>query len=144
MIHIIDYSNDKIEEFDGDSVEKCLPYKDKTSVTWINVGNIEDTDTIHAIVDNYYLILEKLEDILLIIPAKTALHRIHFLKRRILSLLRSSWPLREMITNFERSISELIHTSTHEYISDVYNLVIQRIFIRNAGHISFKWQQPNE
>ena len=86
---------------------------------------------IDSIIDNYYVILEtlgeqieRLEDILLINPDKSSLHRIHSLKRKILSLRRSVWPLRELITGFERSESSLIHPSTHEYIRDIYNHTI--------------------
>ncbi len=89
---------------------------------------------IDAIIDNYFVILETLgeevehlEDILLLNPTKAALHKIHSLKRRVLSLRRSVWPLRELLTGFERSESPIIQKSTHEYIRDVYDHAIQII-----------------
>ncbi len=89
---------------------------------------------IDVIIDNYFIILETLgeevetlEDVLLLDPTETALHKIHSLKRRVLSLRRSVWPLRELLTNFERSESQIIQQSTHEYIRDVYDHAIQII-----------------
>ncbi len=233
MIHIIDYSSNTVEETDVSTVEECIPYKDKSSVTWIDIQSIEDEKVIDSIgslfnihpliiedikrigqrpkmeefdtysyfvlrmfsfqndkiqteqvsivmggsyiitfqekpgdvfdplrerirakkfrintrgsdflayslmdviIDNYFVILETLgeevehlEDVLLLNPTKAALHKIHSLKRKVLSLRRSVWPLRELLTNFERSESPLIQRSTHEYIRDVYDHAIQII-----------------
>jgi len=233
MIHIIDYSAEILEELDVSAIEDCIPFRDKPSVTWIDIDSLENADLIDrvgtlfnihpliiedikkpghrpkmeefdsysyfvlrmfslqnnkisieqvsiimgksyiitfqekpgdvfdpireriragkyrinslhsdflayslidSIVDNYYIILEtlgeqveSLEDILLVNPGKSALHKIHFLKRKILSLRRSVWPLRELLTNFERSESALIEKPTHEYIRDIYDHVIQII-----------------
>ena len=233
MIHIIDYSPSTVEEVDVSTIEECIPYKEKSSVTWIDIQNIEDEKVIDSIgslfdihpliiedierigqrpkmeefdtysyfvlrmfsflndkiqteqvsivmgksyiitfqekpgdvfdpirerirakkfrintlgsdflayslidviIDNYFVILETLgeevehlEDVLLLNPTKAALHKIHSLKRKVLSLRRSVWPLRELLTNFERSESPLIQRSTHEYIRDVYDHAIQII-----------------
>jgi len=233
MIHIIDYSAEVLEEHDVLTIEDCIPFREKPSVTWIDIDNLKDTDIIDrvgslfnihpliiedikqpgqrpkmeefdsysyfvlrmfslrndkisieqvsiimgksyiitfqekpgdvfdpirkriragkyrinslhsdflayslidSIIDNYYTILEtlgeqveNLEEILLVNQGKSALHNIHFLKRKILSLRRSVWPLRELLTNFERSESVLIEKPTHEYIRDIYDHVIQII-----------------
>ncbi len=89
---------------------------------------------IDIIIDNYFVILEtfgeeveSLEDVLLLNPTKAALHKIHTLKRKVLFIRRSVWPLRELLTNFERSESPLIFPSTHEYIRDIYDHAIQII-----------------
>ncbi len=233
MIHIIDYTKSSVDETDISSVEECIRFRDKPSVTWIDIQSIKDEkiidsvgsffdihpiiiedikrigqrpkmeeftsynyfvlrmfsfqddkirteqisiimgkgyvitfqerpgdvfdpirerirarkfrintlgpdflaySLIDSIIDNYYVILEtlgeqieKLEDILLINPDKSSLHKIHSLKRKILNLRRSVWPLRELITGFERSESALIQSSTHEYIRDIYDHTIQII-----------------
>ncbi len=233
MIHIIDYSLNTVEEADVSTIKECIQYKDKSSVTWIDIQSIEDEGIIDSIgalfdihpliiedikqigqrpkmeefdtynyfllrmfsfqndkirteqisivmgasyiitfqekpgdvfdplrerirakkfrinalgsdflayslmdiiVDNYFVILEtlgeeveRLEDVLLLNPTKEALHKIHSLKRKVLSLRRSVWPLRELLTNFERSESPFIQKSTHEYIRDLYDHAIQII-----------------
>lgn len=233
MIHIIDYTSNIVEETEVKTINECIPFKKRKSVTWINIESLADRDiidqvgkffSIHPliiedikltgqrpkmeefdtynyfvlrmfsyqnekinteqvsiimgesyiitfqekpgdvfdpirkrirakkyrintlasdflayslidiIIDNYFVILENLgeqvehlEDVLLLDPSKKALHEIHSLKRKVLHLRRAVWPLRELITNFERSESELIESSTHHYIRDIYDHVIQII-----------------
>jgi magnesium transporter len=87
---------------------------------------------IDAIVDNYFMILEKLgetiediEDKLVTIPTAETLRAIHDLKREMIFLRKSVWPLREVISRLERSESALIHKSTCIYLRDVYDHTIQ-------------------
>ncbi|MBN1804420.1 MAG: magnesium/cobalt transporter CorA [Sedimentisphaerales bacterium] len=87
-----------------------------------------------AIVDNYFVILEKLgdkiesmEDELVGDPTQKTLQQIHYLKREMIYLRRSVWPLRELISGMERSESPLIKESTDAYLRDLYDHTIQVI-----------------
>lgn len=89
---------------------------------------------VDAIVDNYFVILEALgdrvellEDDLLLNPSREILQEIHTLKRKMISLRRSVWPLREVINKLDRTESNLIRKSTKIYIRDVYDHTIQVI-----------------
>jgi magnesium transporter len=89
---------------------------------------------IDAVVDNYFLILEKLgeriesmEEDLVAEPTQKTLQQIHGLKREMISLRKSVWPLREAVSALERSESGLIGKPTHVYLRDVYDHTIQVI-----------------
>ena len=60
-------------------------------------------------------------------PSSETLKDIHKLKRRMISLRKSVWPLREVISALERSESSLIHDQTRIYLKDVYDHTIQVI-----------------
>jgi len=87
-----------------------------------------------AVVDNYFMILEKLgetieeiEEKLVTNPTSETLHTLHDLKREMVFLRKSVWPLREVINRLERSESPLINKSTYVYLRDVYDHTIQVI-----------------
>ncbi len=87
-----------------------------------------------AIVDGYFLIMEKLgdkiesmEDELVGNPTEKTLQQIHNLKREMVYLRKSVWPLRELISGVERSESNLIQDTTGAYLRDVYDHTIQVI-----------------
>jgi magnesium transporter len=87
-----------------------------------------------AVVDHYFLILERigdrleaLEDALVTDPSQETLTQIHRLKREMIYLRKSVWPLREMVGNLERSESTLINSSTAPFMRDVYDHTIQVI-----------------
>jgi len=87
-----------------------------------------------AIVDNYFMILEnvgeKIEDTeqqLATDPTPETLHLIRELKKEMIFLRKSIWPLREMINGLERCESSLIHEATGAYLRDVYDHTIQII-----------------
>jgi magnesium transporter len=89
---------------------------------------------IDAIVDSYFIILEKLgeniedvEETMIANPTPETLHAIHRLKRKMISLRKSVWPLREVVSALERSDSSLIQDSTRIYLKDVYDHTIQVI-----------------
>lgn len=89
---------------------------------------------IDAIVDGHFLILEKfgdeierLEDELLNHPSPETLHQIHNLKREMILLRKSVWPLRELIGRLQRAESPLIAESTGIFLRDVYDHTIQII-----------------
>ena len=87
-----------------------------------------------AIVDNYFIIMEnlgenieELEEELAIDPSPKTLHTIRILKREMISLRKSIWPLREVISALQRGESPLIQQSTNIYLKDVYDHTIQVI-----------------
>ena len=87
-----------------------------------------------AIVDNYFLILEKfgekieyMEEGLVSEPTEKTLQQIHAIKREMVFLRKSVWPLRELINSLVRSESKLIKESTGIYLRDVYDHTIQVI-----------------
>lgn len=89
---------------------------------------------IDTIVDNYFIILEKLgekiEDIeeeLVTNPAVETLQTIQSLKKEMIFLRKSVWPLREVISRLERWESPLIDKSLDIYLRDVYDHTIQVI-----------------
>ena len=87
-----------------------------------------------AVVDRYFGILEKLGDvaedldaIVMEDPAPEILHRINHLKKELLLLRRSIWPLREALSAFARTESELVTESTQVFARDVYDHAVQVI-----------------
>jgi len=89
---------------------------------------------IDAIVDNYFLVLEKigervevLEEDLVTNPDQETLHEMHVLKREMIYVRRSVWPLREVISGLERAESPLIKQTTGIFLRDVYDHTIQVI-----------------
>lgn len=232
-ISIVDYSKAKFQEKEVKSVRECLPYKDKLTITWINIDGVHemkvieeigkhfnlhpliledivDTDQrpkikdfvnyifiilkmlyydkndnemkveqvslilgknyvisfqeregdvfnsirerirnnigrirkagadyliyalIDAIVDNYFLIIEKLgekienlEDKVISRPKPANLRVIHKLRRDLIFLRKSVWPLREVISFLEKGESPLVLESTNIYLRDIYGHTIQ-------------------
>ena len=87
-----------------------------------------------SIVDNYFIILEKLgEKIefwgekLISNPTPDTLQTIHHLKREMIFLRKAVWPLREAVNVLERGESPLVKESTRVYLRDVYDHTIQVI-----------------
>jgi magnesium transporter len=89
---------------------------------------------IDAVVDNYFFVLEKLgekidglEERLIAEPRRELLHEIHALKREMIDLRKSVWPLREVVSGLERLESPLIRKTTGVFLRDVYDHAIQVI-----------------
>ncbi len=87
-----------------------------------------------AVIDSYFTILEKLgekietmEDALVVNPTEKILSQIHKLKREMIFLRRSIWPLREVISGLQRRESPLIKETTEIYLRDLYDHTIQII-----------------
>jgi magnesium transporter len=85
-----------------------------------------------AIVDNYFYILEKfgdrihkLEVRLVEDPRPEALLKIKAMKKEMITLRKSVWPLREVVNNMEKTESKLIEKTTDLYLRDVYDHTIQ-------------------
>lgn len=87
-----------------------------------------------AVVDNYFVILERLgeriellEEDLVSDPTPNTLNMLHNLKREMIFLRKSIWPLREVVGTLERGDTLLINESTRRYLKDVYDHSIQVI-----------------
>ncbi|MGD9032198.1 MAG: magnesium/cobalt transporter CorA [Desulfobacteraceae bacterium] len=89
---------------------------------------------IDAVVDHYFLVLERiaervesLEEELVTNPTPETLQTIHHLKRDLIFLRKSVWPLRELIGGLERGESSLVQEKTTVFLRDVYDHTIQVI-----------------
>ncbi len=87
-----------------------------------------------AIVDNYYLVIEKLGDRIEALeqeiaddPSPETLGQLHRLKREVAVLRRACWPLREEIGLLVRNEVPLIRPDTKPYLRDLYDHAIQTI-----------------
>ncbi|MGD9141174.1 MAG: magnesium/cobalt transporter CorA [bacterium] len=89
---------------------------------------------IDAIVDNYFSIVEwfgdkteEIENDLITNPTAEMLHAIYGLKRELLFVKKSVWPLREVINSLQRGESGIFREGTVMYLRDVYDHTIQVI-----------------
>jgi len=86
------------------------------------------------VVDHYFLILENLgeqieliEDALVTNPTTSTLQQMQQLKRQLLFIRRSVWPLREVIGGLQRGESAMFEEANLLYLRDVYEHTIQVI-----------------
>ena len=89
---------------------------------------------VDAIVDGYFTVLEgfgerivDIEEELTQSPDQKSLHRINGMKKEIIYLRKTVWPLREAISFLERGDSPLLHDATRLYFRDVYDHTVQVI-----------------
>jgi magnesium transporter len=89
-----------------------------------------------AIVDNYFVVLEVteerielLEEEVMVSPSAETVRKLHNLKRDMIFLRKSVWPLREVLAAMTRRDSKLISDQVALYLRDVYDHVIQVIDI---------------
>ena len=87
-----------------------------------------------AIIDNYFIILEKIgervegmDEDLISNPTPSTLQEIYNLKREMIYLRKSVWPLREVINSLLRDESKLVKKGTNIFIRDLYDHTIQVI-----------------
>ena len=85
-----------------------------------------------AIVDNYFTVLEKigeeiesLEEEVISEPDERTVERIHHLKRELIYLRKSVWPLREVVNTLDRGESPIVQDDTRVFLRDVYDHTIQ-------------------
>ncbi|HAT03299.1 MAG TPA: magnesium and cobalt transport protein CorA [Candidatus Magasanikbacteria bacterium] len=91
-------------------------------------------ELIDSIVNKYFSVLETfgerietLENEVVKTPNPKTLKSIHTLKRDILHVRKSVWPLREVVSMLERSETMLIKKNTRIYFRDIYERLIQII-----------------
>lgn len=85
-----------------------------------------------AVVDNYFIVLEtvgdqieEMEDEVMTSPTTETLQKLNRIKRRLLFLRKSVWPLREVVSHLERIESNLVKKQIHPYLRDIYDHTIQ-------------------
>ena len=89
---------------------------------------------IDSIVDNYFTVLEKvgedievLEEDLIKNPSTETKENIHFMKREMILLRKSIWPLREVISSLRRDEIPQISQEISMFLNDLYDHTIQVI-----------------
>jgi len=92
---------------------------------------------IDTIVDNYFSIMEHMSDDIEILDSAITdgndgnttymLHRLNALKRELIFLRKSIWPIRDVANGFEKVDSNLISSTILPYYRDVYDHTIQVI-----------------
>ncbi|MFW5798533.1 MAG: magnesium/cobalt transporter CorA, partial [Planctomycetota bacterium] len=87
---------------------------------------------IDAIVDNYFVVLEtfgdlveQLEDSIIEDAREELLSDLFALKREGVSLRRTAWPLRELVSMMERGEPKVIGKEVRPYLRDLYDHVVQ-------------------
>jgi len=87
---------------------------------------------IDAIVDHYFIviediaeIIESLEEEIVSNPTQQTSSSLHKIKRELIFLRKSLWPLRELISSTQRGESKLISSVTLLYFRDLYDNVVQ-------------------
>ena len=87
-----------------------------------------------VIVDNYFLVLEKvadsieaIEEELMRTPSQRTLAEIYRLKRELLFIHKAIWPLREVVSSMLRRESLLVQEQTRIYLRDMYDHTVQVI-----------------
>lgn len=83
---------------------------------------------VDAVVDRYYGVLEEiggltevLELEVLDAPTAASMNKLHHLKRELVALRRSVWPVRDVMNGLVRSDSPLFHDETRVFVRDVYD-----------------------
>jgi magnesium transporter len=81
-----------------------------------------------AIVDNYFAVLEDLgdqiddvEEEVVESPTVQTLRTVHRLKRELIFLRRSVWPMREVVNTILRDEGELVREETRIFLRDLYD-----------------------
>ncbi len=84
------------------------------------------------IVDNYYLVMEKIGERIELIEERIirssntrSLAEINALRKELIVLKRNVSPVRELISGFIKSESELLEDKTTKYFKDVYDHIVQ-------------------
>lgn len=85
-----------------------------------------------VMVDNYFSVLESIsekieatEDEMVIRTSNGTLKSIHEMRRQVLFIHKSIWPLRDVLSSLVRGESGFIKETTEIYIRDLYDHVIQ-------------------
>jgi magnesium transporter len=84
------------------------------------------------IVDHYFVVLEKLgekieqvEEIVIADPTEETVRAVYAIKREMIFVRKSVWPLREVVTGLQRSESALIRESNAAYFRDLHDHIMQ-------------------
>jgi magnesium transporter len=85
-----------------------------------------------VVIDNYFIVqevlgelIEEIEDILVSDPKIETLQSIYKVKREIIDIRKSIWPLRAVINSLQREQSDLISDNMQIYLRDIYDHVFR-------------------
>jgi magnesium transporter len=84
-------------------------------------------DQCFPILEFYSEQLEDMEDQALTAPTGETIRRIHAVKRELLMVRRSIWPMREVINSLQREKHECMSDVTRTYLRDLYDNCVQII-----------------
>jgi len=89
---------------------------------------------IDCVVDSYFAVLEEIgtaiedtEEHLLHSTRNFSVGQIHKLKRKLISVRKSLWPTREVISMLQRKLTNLIDDKTIRYLNDTSDHIVQLI-----------------
>lgn len=89
---------------------------------------------IDAIVDQYFMIMEKLGERIEVLeerltghPDVDVIQQIHGLKREVIYMRKQVWPTRDMLNRLTKGEFDLIQEENHIYFADVYDHIVQLI-----------------
>lgn len=106
--------------------------------TYIRKNDADDLlyGLLDNVVDHYFLIMEKVgdeidavEDELLDNPTEEVLHKTYTLKRDLVFIRNTLWPMRNVVSALSRNEFDLIDEKTTRYFRDIYDHVVQMIDI---------------
>jgi len=87
-----------------------------------------------ALIDAYFPVLEQLgertealDDEVVLNPREELAHRIHAVKRDLITLRRAIWPHREAINSLLRNEMPYIHQDTQVFLRDCYDHIVQLV-----------------
>lgn len=93
-----------------------------------------------AVTDHYFPVLEllgeqveRLEDEVVKSPSSRTLARVHALKRELLDIRRSAWPLREAANALLRSENQLVAQPTRVFLRDCYDHAIRILDVTESN-----------
>lgn len=87
-----------------------------------------------SVVDHYFVLLERygdtverIEDSIIQSPDDNDLRNIHHLKQGLITLRKSIWPMRDVVSKIERGELKLFQKTTLVYVRDLYDHTIRTI-----------------
>jgi magnesium transporter len=126
-ITIIDYSPSTLEERVAETIEECMVYLDKPTMTWINIDGLQEVNYIEQIGQCFHIHPLTLESIL----NTTQRPKIEYFPNYIyIALKMISWDEKEQETNMEHISLILMQNmvlSFQEREGDVFNSIRERI-----------------
>ena len=86
------------------------------------------------VVDNYFLIMEELEEMLEDVEdslvegrRKDVMSHLQMIRRMLISIRRAVWPLRDMMNHIQKLEMKRIQPATHIYFKDLYDHILRII-----------------
>lgn len=121
------------QEWEGDVFEPVRKrIREKTGKIRIKGTGYLLFSLLDAIVDNYYTILEQIEEELeeleekiLTNPSENAIYEVHHYKKQLSVLRKAIFPMREIINMILKGVGNIIKDENELYFRDLYDNVIQ-------------------